>query len=69
MTKEVGLLTPLSIFEELHLLADSRKGMVEINRQVLTQLLVDHAVLVTACKGAGIKVLEPTPKRVRAKLK
>ena len=69
MTKQVNLLTPLPTFEKLHRLADGRKATVSLERDTLIQLLVDHSVLVTACKGAGIKIIEPKPKRVRPRLK
>ncbi len=69
MPREVTLLTPISVFDRLHKLADGKGVMVSVERGVLTQLLVDHSVLVNACKGAAIKVIEPTPKRERAKLK
>lgn len=69
MAKELRLLTPLSSFEKLHKLADGRKAAVSLERDILTHLLVDHSVLVAACQGAGIKVIEPSPKRERPKLK
>ncbi len=67
MTK-VSLLTPLSTFEGLHRLANGRKATVSVDCGILTQLLVDHSVLVAACQAAGIKVNEPTPKRDRPTL-
>ena len=70
MAKELLLLTPLSAFEELHRLVDEKRAAaVMIEREALSKLLVDHSALVTACKGAGIKIVEPTPKRGRIVLK
>lgn len=68
MAKEVSVLTPLDTFEELHKLADGRKAVVSVDREVLSRLLIDHSVLVNACKGAMIKVIEPAPKRARPSL-
>lgn len=68
MSKEVSLLTPLSDFEALHKLADGRKATVSVEREVLARLLVDHSVLVNACKGAMVKVIEPAPRRARPSL-
>ncbi len=73
MPREVHILTPIATFERLHKLADGKGVMVSLERDVLTRLLIDHSVLVTACKGAAIKVIEPepepAPKRQRANLK
>lgn len=69
MPREITLLTAQNSFEALHKLADGRKVVVSVDRDILTHLLVDHTVLVTACKAAGIKVIEPTPRRDRPKLK
>jgi hypothetical protein len=69
MPREVNLLTNQNDFEKLHALADRRGTMVSLERQILTQLLVDHSVLVTACKGAGVRITEPKPHRERPRLK
>lgn len=69
MPKELHLLTPLSTFEKMHKLADSRKAIVSLERDILTQLLIDHSLLVSACKAVGIRVIEPAAKRRRPQLK
>jgi hypothetical protein len=68
MPREVNLLTSIAAFDRLHKLADGKGVMVSVERDKLSHLLVDHSVLVTACKGAAIRVLEPMPRRERAKL-
>lgn len=62
----VRLLTLLTDFERLHLLANTHARAVRVDCDTLTQLLVDHSALVTACKAAGIKIIEPVPPRKRA---
>ena len=66
--REVTLLTVLSDFERLHRLADSGKRSVSVECDILTRLLIDHSVLVRACKAAGIKIIEPAEPRKRAQL-
>lgn len=69
MPREITLLTAQTSFEALHKLADGRRAVVSVDRDTLTHLLTDHSILVTACQGAGIKVIEPAPRRERPKLK
>lgn len=64
--REVRLLTLLTEFERLHRLANDHKRTVSLDCDTLTHLLVDHSALVTACKAAGIKIIEPVPPRKRA---
>ncbi len=66
--REVRLLTLLTEFDRLHLLAGTKARSVRVDCDALTHLLVDHSALVSACKGAAIKVIEPVPARQRARL-
>lgn len=73
--KELALLTPLTVLEELHELADGRARVVKVDREVLGTLLVDCNALARAYRDLGCVLIEPAPivapqgKRLRAKLK
>jgi len=68
MPREVTLLTAQSSFESLHRLADGRKAVVSVDRDLLLHLLIDHTVLVQAVKNSGLKIVEPKPLRQRPTL-
>lgn len=65
MSREIRLLTPLDVFERFHKLADGRRRTVELDRDQLSQLLVDHSTLIAALKSRGVAVLDPPPTRTR----
>lgn len=73
--KELALLTPLTVLEKLHELADGRARVVKVDREVLGKLLVDCNALARAYRDLGCVLHEPLPtvapqgKRLRAKLK
>lgn len=63
------LLTSVDAFDALHEAADSRKGVVRVDRQALLGLLIDHSCMLNALARAAVKVTSPEPKRDREKLK
>lgn len=68
MSREITLITPQRAFDALHDAANGRKIIVPVDRDYLAALLLDHSVLINACKANGIRVIEP-PTRKRPELK
>lgn len=66
---EVTLLTSQTVYERLHQLADGRAASVKVDRDALSQLLIDHAVLVRALRNKGGRVIEPAGAPLRRRVK
>ena len=67
MTINVNLLSSDETLEEISHVIDTRKRMVRVDREVLSQMLVDHDVMRNALRSAQFKVITPS-KRPRARL-
>lgn len=66
---EVTLLTNQDTYERLHRLANSRAATVKMDRDALSQLLIDHAVLVRTLRNKGGRVIEPASAPLRRRVK
>lgn len=68
MTIEVNLTTTEEILEGVSHLVDTRKQVVRIERQTLSNLLLDYDRMRQALRGSQFKVNTPAPRRERVKL-
>jgi len=60
MTAQIKLLTSQDAFHRLHELINGRKETLKIDRQLLTNLLVDYSVMLAALsKTSGFAITEP----------
>lgn len=64
MSEALELLTSVDDFHDLHLIADSRKATVKVDRQKLLNLLIDHTCLLNALP-ADRQPVAPAPQRRR----
>jgi hypothetical protein len=64
MPEPLDLLTSINDFDELHLIADSRRATVKVDRQRLLNLLIDHTCLLNALP-ADRQPRAPAPQRRR----
>jgi hypothetical protein len=60
MTSQIKLLTSQESFNKMHQLINGRKESLKIDKQTLTNLLVDYSVMLAALsKVSGFVVNEP----------
>jgi hypothetical protein len=60
MTAQIKLLTSQDAFHRMHQLINGRKDTLKIDKQMLTNLLVDYSVMLAALsKVSGFVVNEP----------
>jgi hypothetical protein len=60
MTAQIKLLTSQDAFHKMHQLINGRKDTLKIDKQMLTNLLVDYSVMLAALsKVSGFVVNEP----------
>ncbi len=56
----IRLTTTQTQFESLHELVQGQAKSVRVDVQALTNLLIDHAVMVREARSKGIRVEEPS---------
>ena len=60
MTSQIKLLTSQESFHKMHQMINGRKDTLRIDKQMLTNLLVDYSVMLAALsKVSGFMVNEP----------
>ena len=70
MITRIELTTSQADFDQLHALANTRRGTVKVETQALLHLLIDYSVLLGAVQGrSGFTVIEPTAKPLRQRIR
>lgn len=69
MAQVLELLTSVDTFHDLHIIADSRKAVIKVDRQALHSLLLDHTCMLNELQRHGVKASCPPPPRRRERLK
>lgn len=69
MAQSLELLTSVDTFHDLHIIADSRKAAVRVDRQALHGLLLDHTCLLNELQRHGVRATCPPPPRKRERIK